>query len=52
MNANYRLNAANGGRFWFATFEEAKKAQRKHKGRIFMLVPGADAGVISNWVEL
>ena len=52
MENSYRLNTANGGRLFFNTFEEAKKAQRKHKGRIFMLQPGADASSSFHWIEL
>jgi hypothetical protein len=52
MEKTYRLQAANNGRFFFATYEEAKKAQRKQKGRIFMLAPGAEGVQSWDWIEL
>ena len=52
MTSNYRLQLANNGRLFFATFEEAKKAQRKQKGRIFILAPGAAGTQPWDWIEL
>jgi hypothetical protein len=49
---SYRLQLPSNGRKFFATFEEAKKAQRKEKGRIFMLAPGADGTNSWDWIEL
>lgn len=48
----YRLQLPNNGRKFFATFEEAKKAQHKEKGRIFMLAPCADGTKSWDWIEL
>lgn len=52
MTANYRLQLPNNGRMFFITYEEAKKAQRKHKGRIFMKAPDSDGVNSYDWIEL
>lgn len=49
---NYRLQTPSNARFFFATFEEAKKAQRKNKGRISMLAPSAPGTASWDWIEL
>ena len=48
----YRLQRPDNSRMFFETFEEAKNAQRKHKGRIFMKAPGSEGTASWDWIEL